>query len=151
MNEIVWDIRQVKRLKKKSLVEFNVAMLLIFLFSSIYIKMEWPISIYFGIACVVIWFFTVHSLYILITGKTTGTKTNKLVQAFDRQRSGDKRWKRLRITEVIVFGILAVVCTVLIFPIDINSEALEFRNIGVFLVAWFGANVGTIIRISTLE
>ncbi len=113
--------------------------------------MEWPISIYFGIACVVIWFFTVHSLYILITGKTTGTKTNKLVQAFDRQRSGDKRWKRLRITEVIVFGILAVVCTVLIFPIDINSEALEFRNIGVFLVAWFGANVGTIIRISTLE
>lgn len=151
MDELVWDIQEVKRLKKKGLVEYNLGMLLIFLISALYIYMGWSVSVFFGIVCLVIWFFTAHSLYILITGKTTGTKTNKLVQAFDRDRSGDKRWKRLKIVEVILFGVLGVVCTLLVFPIDIDSEPLQFMNIWAFMGAWFGANVGSVIRIISLE
>lgn len=151
MDDKVWDIQEVKRLKKKGLVEFNLGMLVIFLISAFYINMGWSVSVFFGMVCLVIWFFTAHSLYILITGKTTGAKTNKLVQAFDRDRSGDKRWKRLKIIEVILFGILGVVCTLLIFPIDIDSKPLQFMDIWALMGAWFGSNLGTIIRISNLE
>lgn len=151
MDEIMWDIQQVKRLKKKSLLEFNGVMLLVFLFCALYIYMEWPASVFFGITCIIIWFFVAHSLYILITGKTTGSKINKLVQAFDRDRSGDKRWKRSKIGEVLLFVVLGIVCTVLVFPIEIDSEPLRYINISAFFGAWFGANVGSIIRISSLE
>lgn len=151
MDEKVWDIQQVKRLKKKSLIELNAVMLSLFLFTFIYIYMEWPVSVFFGITCIIVWFFVAHSLYVLITGKTTGTKTNKWVQAFDRDRSGEKRWKRSKIAEVILFVVLGIVCTVLVFPIEIDSEPLRFINISAFFGAWFGVNVGSIIRISSLD
>ena len=151
MSELVWDIKEVKRLKKKSLVELNIAMLLIFLFAVFYINMGWSLSLFFGLACLAIWFFAGLSLYTLITGNTTGTKTNKQVQAFDRQRAGDKSWKRKRITEVILFSVLGVVCTLLIFPIDLSDESLRYINVIPFMGAWFGANLGSIIRIINLE
>lgn len=151
MNEIVWDIKEVKRLKTKSLVELNISMLLIFLFAVFYIHMRWSMSLFFGIACLIIWFFAALSLYTLISGKTTGTKTNKRVQAFDRQRAGDKRWKRRRIAEVIIFSTLGIVCTILVFPIDLSDESLQYINVWPFVGAWFGANLGSIFRIINLE
>ncbi|PID15299.1 hypothetical protein CSV63_09040 [Sporosarcina sp. P34] len=95
--------------------------------------------------------FAVHALYILITEKTTGTKTNKLVQAFDRDRWGKKRWKRKKITEVVILSIASSMFTVFTITLNTSSESLQFYNLLPFIAAWIGSSVGTMARISNLE
>ncbi|ARK20303.1 MULTISPECIES: hypothetical protein [Sporosarcina] len=151
MDESKWNIEEVKRLKKKQLVEFNIGMLVIFVLSLLYIKAAWPLSTVFALICVLLWFFSVHALYILLTEKTTGTKTNQLVQAFDRDHWGKKRWKRKKITEVIILSVVSIMFTVFVFTVDTGSEMLQFYNLLPFIGAWIGSNLGNIVRISNLD
>ncbi|WP_303969227.1 hypothetical protein [Sporosarcina ureae] len=151
MDESKWNIEEVKRLKKKQLIEFNIAMLVIFVLSLLYVKADAPLSTVFALICVLLWFFSVHALYILLSEKTTGTKTNKLVQAFDRDHWGKKRWKRKKITEAIILGIVSIMFTIFVFTIDTGSETLQFYNLLPFIGAWIGSNLGNIVRISNLE
>lgn len=146
-----WDIQEVKQLKKKQLVQFNIMMLLIFVLTVFYVKADLPLSVLLTLTCGLFWFFAVHALYILITEKTTGTKTNKLVQAFDRDRWGKKRWKRKMITEVVILSIIGIMFTVFAVTLNTSSVSLHFYNLFPFIGTWIGSNLGTMARISSLE
>ncbi|PIC96822.1 hypothetical protein CSV69_04720 [Sporosarcina sp. P26b] len=151
MDESKWNIEEVKRLKKKQLVEFNIGMLVLFVLSLLYIKAAWPLSIFLVLICLLLWCFALHALYILLTARTTGTKTNQLVQAFDRDHWGKKRWKRKKITEFILLSIVSIMFTIFVFTLDTSSETLQFYNLLPFIGAWIGSNIGNVVRISNLE
>ena len=82
MDESKWNIEEVKRLKKKQLVEFNIGMLVIFVLSLLYIKAAWLLSTVFALICVLLWFFSVHALYILLTEKNNGHQNKSTCSGF---------------------------------------------------------------------
>jgi len=69
-----WDIEEVKRLKKKLLVQGNLVMLLLLLLSIYYIKTGGSVTVFFGLCCVLMWIIVAHTFKTLITGKNIGTK-----------------------------------------------------------------------------
>lgn len=151
MDEIEWDIVEVKRLKRKQLMQVNFVMLLVIVLSFYYIHAGWSISVFMGLLCLMMWVVVVHILYTLTTGRMIGTKTSKLVQAFDRYHRGEKRWKRRKVTEAVIVSIVSALCTVLVFNIGFSSEPLEFLNLLPLIGAWLGFNIGEVVRTNNLE
>ncbi|MFZ0447033.1 MAG: hypothetical protein WAM95_20860 [Bacillus sp. (in: firmicutes)] len=150
MDVTQWNMQEVKHLKKKQLVQNNLVMLLLFVLFGYFAENGKP-SLLFGVFCVLIWIIVVISLYILKTGRPIGTKTSRRVQAFDRNRLGEKRWRRRRITETVIISIIGVLITVLLFIKDFNSVRLDFPIVAIpFIGAWIGYNIGEIIRMNNL-
>ena len=150
MNETQWDIKEVKHLKIKQLVQYNVVWLLLFLLFG-YFAMNGKTSLLFGGMCVILWIVVASSLYNLITEKPIGTKTSRMVQEFDRTQLGQKRWKRRRMIETAFIIVICVFVTVFVSINDFNSETINspihlFPYIGAFI----GYNSGEIYRISNL-
>ncbi|WP_143565390.1 hypothetical protein [Sporosarcina sp. P34] len=59
-----WDIQEVKQLKKKQLVQFSMVMLVIFILSVLYVKAEWPLSVFLTLPFVLLWFLLyTHSIF----------------------------------------------------------------------------------------
>ncbi|WP_430787272.1 hypothetical protein VBD025_16015 [Virgibacillus flavescens] len=145
-----WDIREVIHLKKIQLVQDNFFMLLIFVLFG-YMAENGMSYVLIGAACILSWIAVAVSLYTLITGRSFGTKTRRRVQEFDRDRSGEKRWKRKKIAEIIIFSVIGVIITSFIFDKGINSARLDFPlNALPFFGVWVGHNVGEIIRMNKL-
>jgi len=147
-----WDIQKVKHLKKKQLVQYNLVMLLLFVLLGYLIENEKPYLLIGGV-CVLLWTALATTLYTLMTGRLIGTKTSRIVQEFDRDRLGEKRWKRRRIIEAVVISVASVLFTGLVFMFakDSNSVGLDFLSGALpFLGAWIGYNVGEITRINKL-
>lgn len=151
MDEIEWDIVEVKRLKRKQLIQVDLVMLLVIVLSFYYIHAGWSISVFMGLLCLLMWVVVGHILYTLTTGKMIGTKTSKLVQAFDRDHRGEKRWKRSKVTDAVIISIVSALCTVLVFTIGFGSEPLEFLNLWPIIGAWMGFNIGEVIRTNNLK
>jgi len=150
MDETQWDIQEVKHLKKKQLVQYNIVMLLLFVLFG-YFSENGNTSLLFGVFCVLVWIVVAITLYTLMTGKPIGTKTSRRVQVFDRNRLGEKRWKRRKITETVIISVISVLITILLFVKDFNSVRLDFPiDAFPFIGAWIGYNVGEIIRMNNL-
>ncbi|WP_244504240.1 hypothetical protein [Salibacterium halotolerans] len=151
MHETEWDIQEVKRLKKKQLVQQNLLMLLLFVLFAFYVHNVGSASVLLGLCCVLLWLTAVPPLYTLKTGEPIGTKTSRMVQAFDRYHWGEKRWKRNTMMETGILMIGSVVFTVLFFVWDVDSIRLD-SPIGVFpfIGGWIGFNAGQIIRLMKL-
>lgn len=144
------DLKEYKNLKKKQLVQNNFLFLFLFILIG-YFSQNGNIFLLMGVFCVLLWIIVVSLLYTLKTGRPIGTKTSKLVQEFDRNRLGEKRWKQLRMTEVIIISMLNVIVTVLFFVIDFNSSMLDFPISAIpFIGAWLGYNIGEIIRMNKM-
>ncbi|RKL66554.1 hypothetical protein CR203_14795 [Salipaludibacillus neizhouensis] len=146
MNEIAWDIREGKRLKKIQLVQSNLVTLLLFVLCAYFLKNGMEASFLFGICCAVFWLYLASMVYTLNTGRTIGTKTSRRVQDFDKDHFGEKRWKRKKIIEVVFSNVITVVFTVLLVNLDFNFERLDFQVIAIpFIGAWIGHNIGEIM------
>ncbi|MDX5474666.1 MAG: hypothetical protein LPK00_03930 [Bacillaceae bacterium] len=144
------DLKEFKNLKKKQLIQNNILFLFLFILIK-YFSQNGNITFLMGVFCVLLWIIVVILLYTLVTGRPIGTKTSKLVQVFDRKRMGEKRWKKLRITEVIIISVLNVIVTILLFPIDFNTGMLDFPISALpFIGAWLGYNIGEIYRMNKL-
>lgn len=144
------DLKEFKNLKKKQLIQNNILFLFLFILIN-YFSQNGNITFLMGVFCVLLWIIVVILLYTLVTGRPIGTKTSKLVQVFDRKRMGEKRWKKLRITEVIIISVLNVIVTILLFPIDFNTGMLDFPISALpFIGAWLGYNIGEIYRMNKL-
>lgn len=150
MDETQWDIQEVKHLKKKQLVQSNLVMLLLFVLFGYFSENGKP-SLLIGGFCVLLWIIVAITLYVLKTGRPIGTKTSRIVQEFDRNRLGEQRWKRRKMTEAVIISIISVFITVLVFVKDLNSVRLDL-SIGAFpfIGAWIGYNIGEIIRMNKL-
>lgn|SRR5699024_3087146 len=149
MGETEWDIQEVKRLKRKQLVQYNVLMLL--LFSFYYLWAGNSSFLFWSLLCLALWIIVAHSLYGFFTGKMIGTKTMKLVQAFDKDYLGKKRWNKIKLIEVISISVVSLFCTLLVVTQRFNFGALEIYNFFPFVGAWLGFNIGEVIRIKRLK
>lgn len=150
MTEAGWDMQKVKHFKKKQLVQCNFVIVLLFMLSVYYAEKGGSVFAYFNFLCVLIWMISAYTLYVAATGKTIGTKTSKFIQNFDRDRLGERRWKKRRIIEAAVTGALAVICTVLAVVMDYNADSLEIRHLFPIIGSWLGYNIGEIVRIGSL-
>ncbi|KAB8125999.1 hypothetical protein F9U64_20920 [Gracilibacillus oryzae] len=151
MHETHWDIEQVKRLKKRQLIQFNMIMLLIFVLFAFLIKSGGSASLFFGTCCLIISIVAAASLYKLTTGKMVGTKTNRLVQEFERDRLGEKVWRRRTTLGAVIFLILIVILTILYFSMDFDSVNFDFPiDLMPFCGVWVGHNIGETVRINNL-
>ncbi|ANU10822.1 hypothetical protein BBH88_11125 [Planococcus antarcticus DSM 14505] len=140
-----WDIQEIKHLKKKKLVQDNIYMLLLFVIL-VYFTDSGKHALTIGTFFVFIWIMVVLTLYTLKTGRSIGTKTSKRVQKFDRNRLGEKRWKRNKIIEVVIVSVVGVGIAVLLFVTDFNSLTLDFPSYPFpFLGAWLGFNIGELV------
>src|SRR5690606_3426388 len=101
INGTQWNIQEVKHLKKKQLVQNNIVMLLLFVLFS-YLAVIGNHSTLFGVFCLPLWIISAITFYSLKTSNAIGTKTSRYMQVFDRNRLGDKRWKRRKIIEFII-------------------------------------------------
>lgn len=155
MYEKEWDIQRVKRLKLKLLIQSNVFMLLIFLLAVVYINIGWPISVFLILSCLLLWVLVAYIFSTFISEKGGLTKTSRLVQSFDMDHWGKKRWKRKKVTELVFVSIISAASTVLIVNMllstDLTSEILRFFNIIPFIGAWVGFNIGEIVRMNNLK
>ncbi|CDQ41373.1 hypothetical protein M948_21030 [Virgibacillus sp. CM-4] len=151
MDETEWDIQEVKRLKKKQLIQYNFGMLFLFLLFAYYVKTGGTFLAFLILCCVFFWIMAAHTLYTLKTGKMIGTKTNRLVQAFDRDHRGERRWKRKTMTEAVIISMISVIFTVLLFMINFDSVKLDFPSDTFPLIGgWLGFNIGEIVRMNNL-
>ncbi|MCP3032300.1 hypothetical protein LF817_13210 [Halobacillus sp. A1] len=151
MDETEWDIQEVKRLKKKRLVQHNISMLLSFVLFIYYMKEGGSAAVLLGLCCVFFWGVTVYSLYKLKTGKTIGTKTSRFLEDFERDNKGEKRWKRKNMIEAGLLSVLSIVFTVFLFVLDFGSARMDFPTDALpFIVTWVGVNIGEVVRINIL-
>ena len=151
MEEEQWDIKEIKKLKKKQLLWGNLFMLVIFVLLVYFLESD---TLFFATWIVLAGLLvsSAFSLYTLITGNLIGTKTSRRVQAFDRSRWGEKRWKRKKIIELFLFIILGIVLVFFLTTTDFNFpnqtiSAPPFAFIG----AWVGYNIGEITRLTNLK
>lgn len=146
MDETQWDIQKVKHLKKKQLVQNNLLMLLLFLLFG-YLAENGKPSLLIGGFCVLLWIIVAITWYVLKAGSPIGTKTSRMVQEFDRNRLGEKRWKRRKMTEAVIISVISVLITILVFDQDLNSLRFDFPiSLFPFIGAWIGYNIGEIMR-----
>lgn len=150
MSETQWDIQEIKRLKKKQLIQYNLLMLLLFALMVYFIE-NGRVFVLLGLFGVVFWIIAANSLYTLITGKPLGTKTSRRVQEFDRNRLGEKRWKRRTMIGAVILSVVSVVFTIYLFIGGFDTVRMSFSiNAFPFIFVWAGSNLGEIIRISYL-
>lgn len=108
-------------------------------------------SLLIGGVSVLLWILVAITLYVLKTGRPIGTKTSRIVQEFDRNRLGEKRWKRRKMTEAVIISVISVLITVLVFVMDLNYVRLDFpMSAFPFIGTWIGYNVGEIVRMNKL-
>ncbi|WP_153461695.1 MULTISPECIES: hypothetical protein [Sediminibacillus] len=151
MDEVNLDIQEVKRLKKKLLVQYNLVMLLLFVLFR-YLAENGEPSLLIGGSLVLIWIIVAVTLYTLKTGRYFGTKASIMVQKFDRRRLGEKRWKRRRMTEAVIISVICIFISVFVWVKGINPASVDFPGSTFpFIGAWVGYNIGEIVRIYDLK
>lgn len=152
MGEGNWDLQEIKRLKKKLLIQNNLGMLLVFALLWFLVEVAAvSATIIFGVLCAILWLVVVNMLFTLLTGKVIGTKARQRVQTFEIQRHGKKQWKIKASIGLFLLLVLTIGSTVLIVVTDIGSATLDFPNDSfAFIGAWLGMNLGQIRRIRKL-
>ncbi len=151
MDEAQQEIKEIKGLKKKQLLWGNLFMLVTFLLFG-YSLGNGKILFATWIVILLVFVMVVLSLYTLITGKVIGTKTTKRIRAFDRKRWGQKKWRLLNITHIVLYIGMGTGLIFLVFNTDFDLlNPNWFSFIFPFLGAWFGYNLGEISRIKKLN
>lgn len=150
MAETHWDMQEIKHLKKKELLQFNLIMLLLFVLIG-YLSEQAKPSLLYGVFCVLLWLIVASALYNLITGRHIGTDTSRRVQEFDRYRLGERIWKRNKMIEVVIVGIISLIFTVLLSVNYFSDLRLDFPiNTLPFVGVWIAHNIGEVIRMKKL-
>ena len=145
------EIREIKKLKKKQLLWGNLLILVTFLLLSYLLGIGKILFVTWAILMLLL-IMTVLSLYTLITGAIVGTKNTRRIRTFDRKRWGEKKWKRNKIFEIILFTGLGIALIILVFNTDLDSSNRNLSNFSFpFFGAWIGYNLGEITRIASLK
>lgn len=151
MAETKWDMQEVKRSKKIQLMQYNVLMLLLLTCALYGIKVGWSQSLFSGVFCLALWLLAVQAFYSFLTGKKIGTKANRFIERYEKAQSGQRRWKRSKLTEGFIFIIFSIGFTVIWIKMDGTAQGVEFINILPFIAGWLGFNVAEAIRIKNLR
>lgn len=150
MIETQWDIEEIKRLKMKLLIQYNFFSILLFALL-VYFALNAEISqLVIGIY-VFMWILVAYMLYNLIAEKPIATKASRIVQEFDRNQMGEKRWKRKKWIEFIICIAICIFITNFVMVNDFNSVNMDsLFTFFPFIGAWVAYNIGEIYRIRNL-
>lgn len=151
MEEIQWNIKEIKRLKKLQLLQNNFLFLLVFLMIGYFFEIGMSSLVLVGV-CVISWVVAASLIYTLITGKNLRSKRYRVLQKFDRHRFGDKRWRWRTIAEVVIVIIASAIITAFVLNMDIHSLSLDLPfDAFPFIGVWLGHNIGEIYRLKKLQ
>ncbi|KMM39197.1 hypothetical protein [Guptibacillus hwajinpoensis] len=152
MEEGNWDLQEVKRLKKKLLIQNNLGMLLVFALLWFFVEVTAvSTTIILGVLCAILWLLVANMLFTLLTGKVIGTRAMQRVQTFEIERHGKKQWKIKASIGLLIILAITIGLTVMVVVSDIGSVPLNFPNDSfAFIGAWLGMNLGQIHRIRKL-
>ncbi|QAS52944.1 hypothetical protein [Halobacillus litoralis] len=151
MDEEKWEIQEIKRLKKKHLILYNLVMLLIVVSFGFYAENGGTAPLIFNLCCVVFWIITATSWCTLITGNAIGTKSTQRVLSFDKDHLGEKRWKRQKTLGTVLISVLTIGITVVLLVMEFDSVRLEFPLDATPIIgAWAGYTAGEIRNINRL-
>lgn len=146
-----WDIQKIKRLKWILFIQLNIVMILLFIPLIYYVMAGVSASLFLRLFCLLLWIIVAHTFYTFRTGKLIGTKTIKLVFAFDRDCLGERRWKRNKMIELIILIFFSIVFTILVFMIDFNDRNLDTYSLFPFIGSWVGTSIGQILKLNKLK
>ncbi|AUD14966.1 hypothetical protein CXF77_17235 [Planococcus sp. MB-3u-09] len=145
------EIKEIKKLKKMQLLWGNLFMLVTFLLLS-YLLGNGKILFVTWALIIFLLILTILSLYTLVTGTIIGTKNTRRIRAFDRKCWGEKKWKRNKIIEIVLYTGLGIGITALAFNTDLDSSHRNLSDFAFpFAGAWIGYNLGEIMRIAALK
>lgn len=152
MEEGKWDIQEIKRIKKKLLIQNNLAMLFFIVSFGFYMELGGSFAVFLGFCCVVLWLFVVNMVYTIWTGKVIGTKDMQKVQNFKIYRHGKKRWKIKAIIGLLFIFSFSAGSTIAVFLLDFEGLKVDFPqdSMSLFLL-WLFMNIGEIRRIRKLD
>ncbi|TKD72209.1 hypothetical protein [Pseudalkalibacillus hwajinpoensis] len=152
MGEGNWDLQEMKRLKKKLLIQNNLGMLVVFALLWFFVEVATVSApIILGVLCAILWLIVVNLLFTLLTGKVIGTRAMQRVQTFEIERRGKKQWKIKASIGLLLLLVIAIGLTVMVVVSDIGSVPLDFPNDSfAFIGAWLGMNLGQIRQIRKL-
>ncbi|MGD7043068.1 hypothetical protein [Jeotgalibacillus proteolyticus] len=150
MEESQRELREIKKLKKKRLVQYNLAMLLIIVLV-VYFDINVFSPFITGIILGLMVIYVAISIYTLVTGRVFGTKTSKRLEEFDKRHWGKKRWKQNRLAQILIISVLGVIISVFFFSTDFNHERYDAPiSPGPFIGVWIGVNIGMILQINKI-
>ncbi|MDP4552935.1 hypothetical protein Q9251_18810 [Alkalihalobacillus macyae] len=149
MAEGNWDLQEMKRLKKKLLIQSNLGMLLVFALLWFFVEVTAvSATIIFGVVCAILWFAVANMLFTLLTGKVIGTRAMQRLQTFEIERHGKKQWKIKSSIGLLIMLLLTIGLTVVVLVSDLRSITLDFPSDSfAFIGGWIGMNVGQILRL----
>src|SRR5699024_12814540 len=79
-------------------------------------------------------------LYASVTGETVGTNISKLIQSFEKYKSGDKKWLRKKKTESMTIGVVAIHLTIFLIIMSLsfnkNDLNMEMNNMYIMIFSW---------------
>ena len=151
MNENRGNIQKVRHLKWQRLVQHNLLFIILFLLSIYFVWFNKPDYLFLGILCLLLWMIAAQRLYASVTGEMVGTNISKLIQSFEKYKSGDKKWLRKKKTESMTIGIVAILLTIFLITMSLsfnkNDLNMDMNSIYIIILSWVALNVGEIIRI----
>src|SRR5699024_6336048 len=89
-----------------------------------------------GILCLLLWMIAAQRLYASVTGETVGTNISKLIQSFEKYKSGDKKWLRKKKTESMTIGVVAILLTIflIIMSLSFNKNDLNMNINSIYII-----------------
>lgn len=145
-----YPLATIKRLKIKKLLRINGIWLLA-LVATRYLTMHMPPAFLLPSIGAFLWLLVLVSLYNFCSRKPFMTKTSRILQTFDQQRSRMTRWRRHQQFQLL-FGVAAcLLITLLLMRRNGEFAALDATFIIPFIGAYVGYNIGELFRIMQLK
>lgn len=154
MNENRGNIQKVRHLKWQRLIQYNLLFFILFLLSIYFVWFNKPNYLFLGILCLLLWMIAAQRLYASVTGETIGTNISKLIQSFEKYKSGEGKWLQKKKKESMTIGIVAILLTIFLITMSLsfnkNDLNMDMNSIYILILSWVALNVGEVIRIKNI-
>lgn len=152
MAEKEWDLKEIKRIKKKNLVKSNLVLVVIFASLNFLFESGVSHTVIFGMLCLLLWLATVIIAYTYKTGKVIGTKDSQLDYDFEKWRLGEKRAKKRAVIGLVIFILFSIGATIAFFMVDFEQRNMDpSSDLFMLFAALLGLNLAQVNRIRKLK
>ena len=151
MNENKGNIQKVRHLKWQRLTQYNLLFFILFLVSIYFVWSNKLNYLFLGILCLLLWMIAAQRLYASVTGETIGTNISKLIQSFEKYKSGEGKWLQKKKKESMTIGIVAILLTIFLIIMSLsfnkNDLNMDMNSIYIIILSWIALNAEEVIKI----
>ncbi|WP_347860814.1 hypothetical protein U0355_08870 [Salimicrobium sp. PL1-032A] len=147
MDKNGWDFDEIRGLKLRRLVHYNI-LYAIFFVLFFYVAERMTFASFGALFTSLFWIYGLYLVIVLRTGKRFVPAMWKYINEFDKFHQGEKKWRRKQYVELgIIFGIAAIF-TVCLVTLDFSyADRMRFPQDSAGLFgAWIGLNIGELVR-----